>query len=147
MCFQGYHLVDFFHSSSPLTPHTTRDKLPCDAFHWWVQLVLADADLDLVLESCFACGDPGHLVQDYSLMHPHNHICALLNDPHGGFFKLLLPISCRPDFLLAWDYHPIESQLLPRQLLLGGLNWVGIISSGAHPLPQGLILQLWSPQP
>src|SRR3984893_17055066 len=104
MCFQGCHYVEFFSSSSLFSP-CSGVKLSCDTFHWWVQLVPANADLYWVLEQCFACGGTGHLVKDCSLTQgPYQHICNLLDDPHGEWSELLSPPSRKLiSSPLAWD--------------------------------------------
>src|SRR6202043_805948 len=89
MCFHGCHYIKFFSSSSLFAPHSDI-KLSCNTFHWWIQLVPANADLYWVLKCCFACGKVGHLVKDCSLTQgPYHCICNLLDDPHGEFAKFL----------------------------------------------------------
>src|ERR1700726_4204172 len=142
MCFQGCHYVKFFSSSSLFAPRSGV-KLSCNTFHWWVQLVPADADLYWVLERCFACGGTGHLVKDCSLTQgPYRRICNLLDDPHGEWSELLSPLSRKLIFpLLAWDSQSPDPPIAAPWATTpwgdqgtwyqGGMNWASI------PIPPG----------
>ena len=157
MCFQSCHYVEFFSSSSLLSP-LSGVKLSCDTFHWWVQLVPADADLYWVLEQCFACGGTGHLVKDCSLTQgPYHRICNLLDDPHGEWSELLSPSSCKLIFSsLVWDSQPPNLPVAAPWATTpwgdqgtwyqGGTNWASI------PIPPGPYMtyasfQAQNPQP